>query len=240
MSTATLSDTHPSPRDVTEIPLNVIGTFGQLTELTEHASRAARDAELAGDRAVLVLRAGGGRVHVPGQTGIHQVSKWEQALRRLERLPTPIVALTQGVLNGPGMEAMLVADYRIATQDMVVDLSQADGTLWPGMAVHRLAQQIGVARARRLVLFGLPIGAEEALEIGLVDELVAAGPAAEEALADAIGLAAGTTGPDLAIRRRLLIDAVTTEYEESLGAHLSACDRALALVVRSADGGNPS
>ncbi|MFD0634911.1 enoyl-CoA hydratase/isomerase family protein [Catenulispora yoronensis] len=111
---------------------------------------------------------------MPGQTGIHQVSKWEQALRRLERLPTPIVALTQGVLNGPGMEAMLVADYRIATQDMVVDLSQADGTLWPGMAVHRLAQQIGVARARRLVLFGLPIGAEEALEIGLVDELVAA------------------------------------------------------------------
>ena len=231
----TTLDTHPSPR-VTEIPLSVVGTFGQLSEITEQATRAARDAETAGDNAVLVLRAGGGRVHVPGETGIHQVSKWEQALRRLERLPTPIVALTRGVLNGPGMEAMLVADFRIAAQDMVVDLSQADGTLWPGMAVHRLAQQIGVARARRLVLFGLPIGAEEALEIGLVDELVADDAAAEEALADAIRLAAGTTGPDLAIRRRLLMDAVTTEHEESLGAHLSACDRALALVARPADG----
>jgi isomerase DpgB len=236
----TTRETYPSPPEVTEIPLNVIGTFGQLSELTAEAVRAARDAELAGDSAVLVLRAGGGRVHVPGRTGIHQVSKWEQALRRLERLPTPIVALTQGVLNGPGMEAMLVADFRIATVDMVVDLSQADGTLWPGMAVHRLAQQIGVARARRLVLFGLPIGAAEAAEIGLVDELVASGPAAEEALADAVQLAAGTTGPDLAIRRRLLMDAVTTEYEESLGAHLSACDRALALVARPADVGGPS
>lgn len=231
----TTLDTHPSPR-ATEIPLSVVGTFGQLSEITEQATRAARDAETAGENAVLVLRAGGGRVHVPGETGIHQVSKWEQALRRLERLPTPIVALTRGVLNGPGMEAMLVADFRIAAQDMVVDLSQADGTLWPGMAVHRLAQQIGVARARRLVLFGLPIGAEEALEIGLVDELVADDAAAEQALADAIRLAAGTTGPDLAIRRRLLMDAVTTEHEESLGAHLSACDRALALVARPVDG----
>ncbi|MFD0634910.1 hypothetical protein ACFQ9X_28600 [Catenulispora yoronensis] len=52
---------------MTEIPLNVIGTFGQLTELTEHASRAARDAELAGDRAVLVLRAAAAGCTCPGR-----------------------------------------------------------------------------------------------------------------------------------------------------------------------------
>ena len=38
------------------------------------------------------------------------------------------------------------------------------------------------------------------------------------------------TGRELAIRRRLLLDATTTSYEDALGAHLAACDRA----VRSA------
>jgi isomerase DpgB len=181
---------------------------------------------------VLVLRVRGGRVHVPGETGIHQVSKWEQALRRLERLPVPIVALADGVLNGPGLEAMLVADYRIATEDLDLNLSQADGSLWPGMAMHRLAQQIGVARARRLVLFGGPVSGAEALKTGLVDEILPSGPTATQALDAAVRLAAGRTGSELAIRRRLLLDAATTDYEESLGAHLSACERALSLVVR--------
>jgi isomerase DpgB len=233
--TATFDINQP-PRAATVIPLTIVGAFGHLSELTDEAVRAAREAEIAGDGAVLALRARGGRVHVPGETGIHQVSKWEQALRRLERLPVPVVALTEGVLNGPGLEAMLVADYRIATEDLDLDLSQADGSMWPGMAVHRLAQQIGVARSRRLVLFGRPVGATEALEIGLVDEVVASGPAAEQALADAISLAASKPGPELAIRRRLLIDATTTDYEESLGAHLSACNRALELVTRPAAG----
>jgi isomerase DpgB len=226
--TATI-DTNQPPRPAVVIPLTIAGAFGHLPELTDEAVRAAREAEIAGDGAVLVLRARGGRVHVPGETGIHQVSKWEQALRRLERLPVPIVTMTDGVLNGPGLEAMLVADYRIATEDLDLDLSQADGSMWPGMAVHRLAQQIGVARSRRLVLFGRPVGPAEALEIGLVDEVVAPGAAAERALAEAVELAAGKRGPELAVRRRLLIDAITTEYEESLGAHLSACNRALEL-----------
>jgi isomerase DpgB len=90
------------------------------------------------------------------------------------------------------------------------------------------------------VLFGRPVDAAEALEIGLVDEVACAGPSAERALDEAVRLAVGSAGPELAIRRRLLMDASTTEYEDSLGAHLSACSRTLSLGPRAVEAGSSS
>jgi isomerase DpgB len=148
------------------------------------------------------------------------VNKWERALRRLERLPVTSVAVATGVCGGPALDALLATDYRVATPDLRLVVPVETGATWPGMAVYRLVQQAGVARIRRAVLFGIPIGAPEALELHLVDEL------ADEPteVAELIG---GFSGPDLAIRRRLMLDVAATAFEDALGAHLAACDRAL-------------
>jgi isomerase DpgB len=149
------------------------------------------------------------------------VNKWERALRRVERLPVTTVGVAVGDCGGTALDALLTTDYRVATTDVRL-LPAVPGTAgWPGMAVYRLAQQAGVARVRQAVLFGRAITAADALDLRLVDELV---DEPDAVLAQPPG---GPVWPDLAVRRRLLLDATTTTFENALGTHLAACDRAL-------------
>jgi isomerase DpgB len=170
----------------------------------------------------------------PGEVGIQLVSKWERALRRFERADVATIAIAEGPCRGPALNVLLAADYRIGTSSLRLSLTSGGDVVWPGMAVHRLANQIGVARAKQLVLFGMEVDAERAREIGLVDEITADPAASVAAVAE---LAAGLTGAELAIRRRLLLDAATTGFDESLGAHLAACDRTLRRVHARGDAG---
>ena len=161
----------------------------------------------------------------PGEgVGIHLVNRWERALRRLERLGAVTVAVAEGRCGGPALEALLATDHRLGTSETTIELPTTNGEFWPGMAVHRLAGQLGLVRARRLVLFGAALTAAEAVQAGLLDEIV---PDPAAGLAAARELSARVTGSEHALRRRLLLEAATTGYEEALGAHLAACDRTL-------------
>ncbi|MEV3872967.1 enoyl-CoA-hydratase DpgB [Streptomyces sp. NPDC049906] len=152
------------------------------------------------------------------------VTKWERALRRLERLPAPTVAVASGDTGGPALDAFLAADVRLATPDTRLLVVTDGEATWPGMAAYRLVQQLGTARARRAVLFGAPVPAEDALDLGLLDEVT---DDPDTVLTDLTRLAARLTGKEFAIRRQLLFDAATTAFEDALGSHLAACDRAL-------------
>ena len=153
------------------------------------------------------------------------VSKWERGLRRLERLPAVTIAVADDSCGGPALDALLVADYRIMPAWAKLIVPVVAGATWPGMALYRLARQAaGAAPARRAVLFGTPIGAGTAQAIGVIDEV--AGNAAL-AIGKAMEVAAAARGTELAIRRQLTAEALTTSYEDALGVHLAACDRAL-------------
>jgi isomerase DpgB len=160
----------------------------------------------------------------PGDIGIHLVTKWERALRRIERLRAATIAIADGPCAGAGLEVLLATDYRIVTPAFRLTLRPPSGLPWPGMIVHRLSNQLGVARARRLVLFGGDLTAAQAVELGLVDE---SGPDIAERVAARAASFRGLAGAELAVRRRLLLDAPTTSFEDALGAHLAACDRTL-------------
>jgi isomerase DpgB len=155
---------------------------------------------------------------------VHLVNKWERAVRRLERLPVAVLAVATGTCHGRSAEVLLATDYRIAGVDLRLQLPLVGTATWPGMAIHRLAQQLGVARARQIALFGPELSAWQALELGLVDE-VAEDPQAATVIA--LESLSGARGRDVAVRRRLLMDAASTDFEEALGTHLVACDRAL-------------
>jgi isomerase DpgB len=159
-----------------------------------------------------------------GDVGIDLVSRWEKALRRLERTRAVKIAVAEGCCGGPALEVLLTADHRIGAPDVRVEVPVSNGTVWAGMSVHRLTNQLGAARARQLLLFGAQLTAERALAIGLLDE------SAEDPHAVAADRAAafGRLAPDeLAIRRRLILDACSTGFDEALGMHLAACDRTL-------------
>lgn len=153
------------------------------------------------------------------------VNKWEQALRRLERLPAATVAVADGACGGAALDALLATDYRVLTRSARLVVPVDDGATWPGMALFRLARHgASTAAIRRAVLFGTPIEAADALALQLVDEVVDDAEAAEAVARQRAGAVGGS---ELAIRRQLLLDASTTSFEEALGVHLAACDRVL-------------
>ncbi|WP_236725177.1 enoyl-CoA-hydratase DpgB [Amycolatopsis orientalis] len=184
------------------------------------------------DRAEDDREAGPVTVHVTGvpsegwTTGltVGLVSKWERVVRRFERLGRLTVAVASGECAGTALDLLLAADLRIVTPGTRLRLAAVGGSTWPGMSVYRLTQQAGAAGIRRAVLLGTPIEVDRALALNLVDE-VSEDPA--KTLAGLAEAAAALDGAETAIRRQLIFEDGSTTFEDALGAHLAAADRAL-------------
>ena len=207
-----------------DLTLDIDGSAGLSPGLVADVTAACGAAE---DRrtGVLVVRVTGRPA--PGwarDLDVGLVSKWERALRRLERLPVVTVAVASGDCGGTALDALLVTDYRIAGPQVRLVPTVTDDVAWPGMAMYRLTQQAGVARIRRAVLFGTPIDASEAAELRLLDSVTDDPSWTPELDPD---LLSRLSVPEAALGRQLLLDAATTSFEEALGAHLAACDRVL-------------
>jgi enoyl-CoA hydratase len=95
----------------------------------------------------------------------------EAALRRFETMDKIVVAAIQGYCIGGGVQIAAACDVRVASPDAVLALPAGQEGLFPGMAPYRLPRLIGKGRAASLILTGRRIGAEEALAIGLVDDV---------------------------------------------------------------------
>jgi isomerase DpgB len=198
-----------------------------LTEAVGALADLVSDRADRNDRTVFVVELGpGGDLdrEWPGPVTIQQVNRWERAVRRLGRLPAAGVGTLDGTCGGPALELALATDFRICTPGLRLLLPVNDGHFWPGMAVHRLVQQVGPARARQLVMWSGDVTAEWAVGAGLVDRVTDdLGTAVHEAAA----LLGRVSDAELAIRRQLLEEALCTTPEEALGGHLAACDREL-------------
>ncbi|AIG79214.1 MULTISPECIES: enoyl-CoA-hydratase DpgB [Amycolatopsis] len=155
------------------------------------------------------------------------VSKWERVVRRFERLGRLTAAVASGECAGTALDLLLAADIRIAEPGTTLRLASAGGGTWPGMTVYRLTKQAGAAGIRRAVLLGAPIGTERALALDLIDE-VSDDPAKTLAELDVV-----VDGAETAIRRQLIFEAGSTTFEEALGSHLAAADRALRREAKS-------
>lgn len=102
----------------------------------------------------------------------------------LEDLPVPVIAVLEGAAFGGGLELALAADLRVAGLDARMGLVETTLAIIPGAGgTQRLPRLIGSSRAKELIFTGRRIGAEEALRLGLVDRVVAAGTALESSLA---------------------------------------------------------
>ena len=89
------------------------------------------------------------------------------------RLPKPVVAAVNGYALGGGCELALCADRRIASTRAKLGLPEVTLGIMPGIGgTQRLPRLIGSSRAKDLIFTGRHVEAEEALSIGLVDEVV--------------------------------------------------------------------
>lgn len=99
----------------------------------------------------------------------------QRILRRLERLPKPVIAAVNGFALGGGCELAMACHLRLAAPHARFGQPEVNLGLIPGYGgTQRLARLIGRGRATELCLTGAMVGAEEAHRLGLVNRVVAA------------------------------------------------------------------
>lgn len=98
---------------------------------------------------------------------------WVDVQRVLETAPKPVVAALNGHALGGGAELSLACDMRIMTESATIGFPEMGLGLFPGAGgSQRLPRLLGAHRAKLLMIRGARLSAAEALDIGLVDEVV--------------------------------------------------------------------
>ncbi len=217
-------------------PMNPLNLQVQ-SELAEAAAAATADPQVA---AVVVY--GGERVFAAG-ADVKQMRTMTYAdmvaasagiqdfTKALAGIPKPTVAAITGYALGAGCEVALACDFRIAADDATLGQPEILLGVIPGAGgTQRLARLIGPARAKDLIFSGRFVSAQEALAIGLVDELV---PAAEVCATARERMARYVGGPALALRAAK--EAIDRGLEVDLDAGLQLERTLFASLFATAD-----
>ncbi len=151
----------------------VIGTLGTVVE------KVAAD-----PRVRFVVFRGEGRVFLAGadisemrhfteDQGRAFATNGHNVFNAIEALPQITFAAMNGHAMGGGCELAMACDFRLIVKDARIGQPETRLGLIPGWGgTQRITRYVGLGQARRLLFSGEAIPAEEALRIGLVDEVV--------------------------------------------------------------------
>ena len=90
----------------------------------------------------------------------------------IEYLNKPVIAAVNGVALGGGTELALASDIRIASLNATMGLTETRLGIIPGAGgTQRLPRLVGRGKAKELIFTGKRVGAEEAFQIGLVNQI---------------------------------------------------------------------
>lgn len=99
----------------------------------------------------------------------------QSAFTAIARIPKPTVAAITGYALGGGCELAMCCDFRVAAKNAKLGQPEILLGLIPGAGgTQRLARLVGPAKAKDIIFSGRFVSADEALAIGLVDEVVEA------------------------------------------------------------------
>jgi enoyl-CoA hydratase/carnithine racemase len=119
---------------------------------------------------------------------------FHDALDAVAAIPRFVIAAISGYALGGGCELALACDYRIAAERAVFGQPEILlGIIPGGGGTQRLARLVGPSRAKELCLTGRQVRSDEALRIGLADEVVAREDLHERAFALAAEVARGAS-----------------------------------------------
>ncbi|MBI3687103.1 MAG: enoyl-CoA hydratase/isomerase family protein [Actinobacteria bacterium] len=184
-------------------PMNALSTAVQ-EGLRAAATEAGQRADV---RAVILY--GGPKVFAAGadikemvdmtySEMVHRAAALSSAFDAVARIPKPVVAAVTGYALGGGCELALTADFRVCGDNARLGQPEILLGIIPGAGgTQRLPRLIGPSRAKDLIYTGRFVEAEEALRIGMVDQVVAPDDVYDAARAM---VARYTGGPALALR----------------------------------------
>jgi 2-oxoglutaroyl-CoA hydrolase len=176
-----LTVTRDRERRVATIALDVPEKMNRVSMLAREQLRSIFD-DLSRDDDVrfVVMEGAGEKAFTAGGDIEGFLAAEPETLTRLadnvaapERCPKPVIAKLRGYCFGVGFELALACDFRIAAEDVQLALPELNLGMIPGSGgTQRLARMTGLGRAKDIVMRRRRIGAEEALAIGLVTEVV--------------------------------------------------------------------
>ncbi len=170
-------------------PLNIL-----TLEMTGEIRRTLHTLEVDDQVRVVVLRGSGERAFCAGADIKEFPAVWDDvigkkllnenlAVDEIELLEKPVIAAMEGNVLGGGCEIAMACDIRIMSEEGRIGLPEINLGVFPGSGgLYRLARHVGLSKAYELLYTGAILTAPEAQEIGLVNRVVAAGHAEEQAL----------------------------------------------------------
>ena len=207
----------------------VLNAFNNLltTELAKALNDASRDKNVR-----VVIITGSGRAfssgqdladlkekYVPGHEphlGEDLKKRYDPIVKRIHTMEKPVIASVNGVAAGAGCSLALACDMRIASEHasfievfVNVGLIPDSGSTWT------LPRLVGFGRAMELCLTGRPVKANEALSIGLVNQVVPADEL-EEATNKIATRLASLPAKAISLTKRLLNQSFENDFNEQL------------------------
>jgi enoyl-CoA hydratase len=166
----------------------------------------------AGEKAFAAGADIGELAQLDGLAAVDTARRGQRLTRDMERLGKPILAAVNGFALGGGCELAMACTLRIAADTAKFGQPEVNLGVIPGYGgTQRLTRLVGKGRALDLVLTGRLVGAEEALAMGLVNQVV---PAAD--LMAAAGKTARTLMEKGPLALRLAMEAVHGGLEMGL------------------------
>ena len=206
-----MSDTSASPQIVTVadhgavrvITVNRPDKLNALNATTLDALQLAFDAADSDTTVRCVVLTGAGEKAFVAGADISEMNtltpvqgrdfslRGQRLMRRIEKLTKPVIAMVNGFALGGGLELAMSCHLRIASDRAKVGQPEVNLGLIPGFGgSQRLLRLAGRAATLELCLVGAPVDAARALELGIVNRVVAAADLQDETMKLAAQLAA--------------------------------------------------
>ncbi|QFZ16769.1 enoyl-CoA hydratase-related protein [Saccharothrix syringae] len=194
---------------VRTLTLNRPESFNSFTIALKERFLEVLEDTSADDSVRAVVVTGAGRAFCAGQdlkehialleagdpAPLHTVERhYNPMVRAIVGMPKPVVAAVNGTAAGAGASLAYACDLRVAAAGAKFLMAFANvGLTADSGASWTLPRLIGHGRAMEMMLLAQPVGAEEALRVGMVNRVVPDGEALTAALELAARLAAGPT-----------------------------------------------
>ncbi|MGG4451770.1 enoyl-CoA hydratase-related protein [Brevibacillus porteri] len=213
---------------VAVVTLNRPDKFNAFTavmnkEITDALKQAQKDADVR-----CIVLTGAGRAFNAGQD-LSDVSgggdvdyggflrdRYNPMILQFQKTEKPIIAAVNGVAAGAGMSIALACDIRLASEKAsFVDAFVNIGLVPDSGGCYFLPRIVGIGKALELAMTGEKVSAEEALRIGLVNQVYSAESFMEDALAYARKLASLPT-KGIGLMKRTMYKGLEMGLEETL------------------------
>jgi len=153
-------------------------------------------------------------------------------ISRLSRNPAPVIGAINGTAAGAGFSMVMLCDLAVSAQSAVYTMAYTNAGLSPdGSSTYFMPRKIGDRRTRELMLTNRVLKADEALEWGVVNKVVADDQVLDEAMALARKLANGPTQAFGQVKSLL-----NGSFDNSLETQMELEARAIAGLIATADG----